>query len=150
MSQSAWAQSQPKLRVRVEPHTDLTPVHSLVSQSCRAHMIIPSNAFALAQACHKTDFHVTLPIFTAHDQWSSTNRRFRCGFGSHGSSIAVFLDVVTGLSGSDETSWESPESLVFTLAQHHSSCVYALRWFLLWLFLLWFQLCMPCAQATFS
>ena len=53
MCQSAWAQSQPKLRESVESYTDLTPLHSctfasLFSVLSRA-LDHPSNAFALAQ-----------------------------------------------------------------------------------------------------
>ena len=53
MSQSAWAQSWPKMRGSVEPYTGLTPLHSctffpLLSDLSCAHDH-SSNAFALAQ-----------------------------------------------------------------------------------------------------
>ena len=52
------------LMLPVQPHTDLTLLHSctvasFVSQSCRAHLIIPSTHSRWLKLCHKKELRLT-------------------------------------------------------------------------------------------
>ena len=66
LSLTVMAQSWPKLRESVGMHVDLTAFVSFVTEMLCA-LDHSSNAFALAQGCHKTELHLSW-------QWSADKR----------------------------------------------------------------------------